>query len=281
MNGIVVALAATLALMVAVWAFGRWRWSAKTRRLLERLEAARRPAATGHFDIEELDGLPPPVARHLRQVLPDGVAIVRAVDVVHRGTFNLSQDGEQWRPFTSRQRVVTGRPGFVWDGRVAMLPGLAVRVHDAYVDGEGILEPAVLGLFTLARLHDSGEIARGELMRFLAEATWYPTALLPSQGVRWEAIDDRSARAILVDGEHTLAMTFEFGSDGLIAAVRVDRRGRMVDGRLVPTPWEGRFSNYQRRDGLLIPLDGDVAWLTPQGRQPYWRGRIVEIVYQR
>ena len=39
-------------------------------------------------------------------------------------------------------------------------------------------------------------------MRFFA--AWYPTALLPRQGVRWEAVDDRSARATLEEGDVTL-----------------------------------------------------------------------------
>lgn len=44
------------------------------------------------------------------------------------GTINLSalsSGSEQWKPFTSTQRAVTHRPGFLWHGRVAMLPGLA------------------------------------------------------------------------------------------------------------------------------------------------------------
>ena len=41
-------------------------------------------------------------------------------------------------------------------------------------------------------------MAEGELMRFLAEAAWYPTALLPSQGVRWQGADERSAFATLI-----------------------------------------------------------------------------------
>ncbi|MDI1259506.1 T6SS effector amidase Tae4 family protein [Aquabacterium sp.] len=32
-------------------------------------------------------------------------------------------------------------------------------------------------------------------MRYFAEMAWYPTALLPSQGLRREAVDDRSANA--------------------------------------------------------------------------------------
>ena len=78
-----------------------------------------------------------------------------------------------------------------------MAPGLNVLVHDAYIAGEEFLQADLLGLVTLADIRDTSEAAQGEQMRFLAEAAWYPTALLPSQGVRWEAIDDLSARATL------------------------------------------------------------------------------------
>ena len=110
----------------------------------------------------------------------------------HVGTFNTSEATPSWRPFTSQQWVVTKRPGFVWDGRVAMAPGIAVYVHDAYVAGTGILRPTIAGLYPLMHLRGDGEIATGELMRFFAEAAWYPTALLPSAGVEWTAVDDRS-----------------------------------------------------------------------------------------
>ena len=162
-----------------------------------------------------------------------------------------------------------------------MAPGLDVHVHDAYVGGEGVLEPAILGLVTLVKLRDRGEVARGELMRFMAEAAWYPTALLPSQGMQWEPIDASSARATLVDGAIRLSMTFHFGADGLLDTIRAEGRGRTVGDQVIHTPWEGRMSNYQRRDGLLIPLDGEVAWLTPEGRLPYWRGTITELRYDR
>lgn len=41
------------------------------------------------------------------------------------------------------------------------------------------------------------DLAEGEFMRFFAEAAWYPTALLPSQGVRWQAVDAHTASARL------------------------------------------------------------------------------------
>jgi hypothetical protein len=206
--------------------------------------------------------------------------MIEAVSVAHSGTFNMSETGEQWKPFTSTQRVVTQRPGFDWDGRIAIMPGLPVRVHDAYIAGEGLLHAALFGLVSLVNLHGTPEVAQGELMRFFAEAAWYPTALLPSQGVRWEAVDETSAKATLKDGEITLTMRFRFNENGLIESVRAEARGRIVGGEVIPTPWEGRWSHYELRDGMRIPLEGEVAWLLPEGPKPYWRGRITDIRYE-
>jgi hypothetical protein len=103
-------------------------------------------------------------------------------------------------------------------------------------------------------MRDAGEVAEGELMRFLAEAAWYPTALLPSQGVRWAARDDRSAQATLTEGDISITMQFTFDERGLVDTVRAEARGRTVDG--------------------------EVAWLPPEGAKPYWRGHITEIGYE-
>lgn len=281
MTWVLVGVAALVAAIVALRGWGAWRWQAATGELLAQLEASRQPIAPARFDAAELDALPAPVQRYFRAVLRDGAPIVAAVTVEHRGTFNLSEGGERWTPFTSTQHVVTRRPGFVWDARVATVPGVPVHVHDAYVAGTGILHPSIAGVFSLANLRGTRDVALGELMRFVAEAAWYPTALLPSQGVRWQALDERSARATLVDGDLALTLTFTFrAGDGLIESVRADARGRTVGGRVEPTPWEGRWSDHAERDGMVVPLTGEVAWLLPEGRRPYWRGTITALRYE-
>ena len=218
--------------------------------------------------------------RYFRAVLKEGQPIIAAVTVELAGTFNLSAADERWKPFISWQRVVTRRPGFLWDAQVSMLPGVAVRVHDGYIAGEGLLHAAVLGVFTVADLHGCGEIARGELMRFFAEAAWYPTALLPSQGMRWAAVDNRSANATIVDGQLTLTLLFRFNDAGLIDSFRAEARGAMVGKEMVMIPWEGRLSNYQARDGMMVPITGEVAWVRPEGRKPYFVGTVTSLIYE-
>ena len=246
---------------------------------MARVDAARTKPKPGYFDARDLDSLPLPVQRFFRTALSDSLPLITAASVEQAGTFNMGETSDQWKDFTAIQRVVTRRPGFVWDGRVALLPGLAVHVHDAYVQGEGLLRATIAGLMTVADLHGD-DVARGELMRFVAEAALYPTALLPSQSVLWEAVDQHSARATLVDGSISLTMAFTFGADGLIESVRADERGRLVEGQIVPTPWEGRWTDYRMMEGMRVPTTGEVAWLLPDRRKPYWRGRITKLSYE-
>jgi hypothetical protein len=284
---VAVATVALLAGYALLAAFGARRWKARTRAMIERLEEARVPMPPSRFDAaRDLDGLPPPVQRFFRAALADGTRHVAALRLEHRGTFNLAAEGpDRWIPFASTQRVTTRRPGFVWDASMSMAPGLSMRVHDAYIAGEGILHPAVLGLFALNGLRGSrpepGGVAHGEFMRFVAEAAWYPTALLPSQGARWTAVDERSAQVHLDDGAIgvSLLLRFDAGS-GLIDSVRAEARGRTVGERVVLTPWEGRWWDYAEHSSMKVPMSGEVAWSTPDGRRTYWRGRITALAYE-
>jgi hypothetical protein len=267
-------------------AYGEHRWAATMLALHGSLEAARtvgQPVGTQpptRYDARELEGLPAPVQRYFRAVLKDGQPIITAVTIDLSGTFNLSPSGEQWRSFTSHQRVATRRPGFLWDAKISMLPGVKVRVVDSYIAGHGLLHATVQGLYTMADLRGDGDIARGEFMRWFAEVPWYPTALLPSQGVRWEAVDDRSANATVVDGPLSLTLLFRFDEAGLIASFRAEARGGMVGGQMVMAPWEGSWSDYRLRDGVLVPSTGEVAWMRPEGRKPYFVGTVTALAFE-
>jgi len=92
-------------------------------------------------------------------------------------------------------------------------------------------------------------------------------------------VDDSTACATLADGETSVHADFHFvptGEIGLMTAMRY----RDVNGVGVLTPFEGVHGPFQRRNGMMVPSSSEVAWLLPEGRFPYWRGRPVEIRYR-
>lgn len=252
-------------------------WDRETGAVLDQLRRGQREAAPAVFSHEQLRGLPAPVVRYFEFALQPGQPMVRTARIEHRGEFRGALD-QPWSPFRSVQHFTVDPPGFVWDARIRMAPLTTVRVRDSYVAGEAGMLGSLAGLVTVVDGRRSASLNAGALHRHLMELAWLPTALLPGQGVRWEAIDDRSARAIIEDSGITLAVDVHFGERGEIVDVNAMRM-RDVDGVGVLTPFEGRFRSYVRVAGMMVPLEGEVAWILPEGRLDFWRGRITAAEY--
>ncbi|MGL5065255.1 MAG: DUF6920 family protein [Microcoleus sp.] len=282
MSKIIVVIFVIVAIsIVSAIALGKYRWHLDTEAARSNLEAARLPIKPLTFDSSEIANLPAPVQRYFQIALQEGQPLISTVKISHQGTFNMSETEEKWSPFTSTQLVICQRPGFDWNAQIAMIPGINIFVRDAYIAGEGILKASVSGIATVADVGGTPEAASGELMRFLAETAWYPTRLLPSQGIEWEAIDNSSVRATLKDNNTVVSLDFSFDETGAIATVSTQARPRTISGKMVLAPWQGRFWDWQQQDGMRIPKSGEVAWQLPDGSlKPYWRGSITNIVYE-
>lgn len=224
--------------------------------------------------------LPPPVARFLARSLPDGDVRIRFAEVTHEGSFQMGEGEEGWRPFRSTQFFRAYPPGFVWDARIGMAPLVSVRVRDGYVGGTGVMKGAVAALVTVVDAAPTPELAQGSLYRYLAEAAWFPTRLLPGAGLSWRAEDDSTAWATLEDRGHAVTLRFRFSPEGDITEVLAPDRAREVDGAYVPAPWVGRFDEHADLHGFRIPLSGQVSWVVADVEVPYWRGRVVEARYE-
>jgi hypothetical protein len=270
---------ALVAVLIAAIAFGTLLWNRATMRTVQRLHDRERVAARTEgrpFSPDELEGLPGPVARYFQFALTPGQAMVRRARIQQTG--EMAMRPGTWRSFAASEHFSVGAPGFVWDANIRISPLLPTYVRDGYVASEGVMYAALAGLVPVANQRGTPEMASGELLRYLAEAVWMPTALLPSSGVAWTAVSDSVAIAALTDGGTSVSLEVHFGERGEIVRVAAIRH-RDVHGTSVPTPWVGRFGEYRRVAGMMIPMSGDVEWVLPDGPSPYWRGRIVSAEY--
>jgi hypothetical protein len=232
------------------------------------------------YSQDDLADLPQPVRQYLSRVLTEGQPHVRSVRLEQVGQFRLGEADSPWKPLNATQTFSVDPPGFVWNARIRIVPLLSVRVLDKYWRGQGALRARLLSVIPIVDQGPNKEMNAGELLRYLAEAVWFPTAFLPGEGVEWEPIGESSARATLSHGDTEVSLIFHFNERDEVIRVTSESRYRNVDGSLEPTPWSGYFRNYQNRSGMLIPLDGEVEWNLQEGNLPYWRGHVTEIEHR-
>lgn len=231
-------------------------------------------APDGTFRHSDLDGLPAPVQRYLKRSLPDGYPLIRHVRLKQTGTLSTN-NGENWFPFRAVQYFTTQPPAFVWLARGWLMPLVWITTRDKYISGRGNMLVKPLSMITAADA--TGEaMDQGSLARYLAETMWFPTALLPSDHLHWEAIDDHNARVTLRDHHSEMTVTFTFNeADDVVQVEGV----RYRDGSATPQPWGGKALAYRSFDGVRIPSEVEVYWNGPEGYQPYYRGTITEVDY--
>ena len=77
-------------------------------------------SSPGKVDFATLATLPAPVARFFRFALRDGQPMIRSARVEQRGHFRTGDALSKWQPFAATAHFNAMRPGFVWDGQIAV-----------------------------------------------------------------------------------------------------------------------------------------------------------------
>ena len=228
----------------------------------------RRPGQAAAIDRGALDNLPPPVRRYIRKAIAARDRGIRTVRLRHGGTFRPSIEGS-WLPIRGEQYFTTSPPGFIWWGRVRLVPGVWIDARDRSIAGAGNMLVSAESTFTLAD-STGPQLDQGALLRLLGEMTWFPTALLDERYVRWSPIDDRQALAVLAVNRREVSGVFTFGPDDLPSTFSAERYRDVGKGEAVLTPFEGRTSDFREVNGMLVPYSMVAAWRI--------EGRFIEYV---
>jgi Family of unknown function (DUF6920) len=264
---------------VAYWV-GTARWNAVTVGMVDELNAAPSRQEAKAVSFKRLGSLPAPVLRYFRMALKDGQPLIRSARMTQRGEFLVAPKDNRWGPFEATQHFSADPPGFVWDARMRLSSLMDVRVRDAYLAGHGSMEARAAALVPVLEEEGKTELDAAALQRYLAEAIWFPTALLPRPGLTWKAVDTTRARATLTDSGVTVSLEFRFNEKGEITGVFSPGRYREEGGKFVLTPWIVTVRRYEERSGMRIPIEAEVSWRPPDGPQPYWKGKIVDARYE-
>jgi hypothetical protein len=258
-----------LAALAAVLAVRGWRFRAFVARQARTLWEQAPAPAEASCPLEEL---PPPVRRYLELAVGmERPAPMASIRLRHGGTFR--PDARLgWLPIRGEQYFATDPPGFLWWGRVRLLPGLWIDACDRSVAAVGNMHVWLASLVTLADASGPG-IDQGALLRLLAEMAWFPTALRDRRYVTWKPVAEDRAEATLRGPGRQASAVFHFGADGFPYKVTAERY-RDVGGQQILTAWSGELRDFRPEDGLLVPHELEAVWQLEDEPFPYARFRV-------
>ena len=199
--------------------------------------------------METGDRLPDPVRKYMRFALKEGIPVPGTARLVHGGRFKTSLDGG-WADIRGEEYFLCSKPGFLWRG---FLTGASAV--DRYVGGSGSLS---IYLFSVVKIMEGKGPAydQGELLRWLGEALWFPTALFYCDGVEWRDAGNDRAELVLKDGGLEVSYQVFFAPDGKITRVEAMR---YMNGKRMEK-WVGRCSEWAEVSGMMIPRRIEGGW---------------------
>ena len=246
---------------------------------IEKLSLISKNTSNNQFYFDQIKNLPAPVQRYMEYSLNEGQHSISNVKLKHEGVFRQNEN-QKWMPIKGEEYFSTEQPGLIWIGKIQLLPFIWLTGLDEFIEGKGNFKIKLMSLLTIADSPQGKELDEGELMRWLGEAPLFPTALLPSNYLKWEEIDLNCARAVVNYAGLTVNLTFYFNERGEITKMEGDRY-RSISDSYVKERWVGYYSNYTKIENMMIPMVLEVAWNTQSGNFSYAKFNIKEILYDR
>ncbi|MFQ6083015.1 MAG: DUF6544 family protein [Candidatus Aminicenantia bacterium] len=267
-----------LAAMVVFIAISGYSFSKKVEEEINELtkDVSETPAKI--FAYDNLEGLPELVQRYLKYSLSDEQEHIRFVRLKQTGEFRMKAN-QDWKPIEAEQYFTTENPAFVWQAKLKLAPFMWVGTRDMYYRGKRSM---LIKLFSAITVVDvtGKELDVSSLLRFLSEAPWFPTALLPSNYLEWIEIDSNLARAVISDHGYTASAVFTFNDQGEIIKLVTNDRYREVDGEYFKEQWTTYYRNYQEVNGVKIPTEEEAEWNLPDGNFTYGKFKVEIISYK-
>ena len=265
-----------ITVIIASLSVGIAMFGQQVEKEVKRLYANSKDISEAHYSVNQITNLPEPVQRYFKYSLQENQNYISFVKLKHEGTFRQSQ-GQGWIPMVGQEYFTTENPGFVWIGKMKPYPLLWIDGKDEFIDGKGNFQIKLLSLFTVADTKGK-ESDESELLRWLAETPWFPTALLPSKYLHWESVNSSSAKAVVEYGKIKSTVVFSFNEQGQIIKLNADRY-RTVNNTFSKDKWVGYYRDYTKVNDVMIPKEIEAAWNFSSGEFSYAKFKITDIKY--
>jgi len=235
-------------------ALSAWRWTDKKADQAVRAGlVSHQPPAPAVFAPAMVDGLPAPAQRFLRFAIATGTPLYTVAEISMQGKFSLGSKAEPNHMPMQAEQILAVPYGFIWKVRAG--DAVWLTGSDGATDEISWSRFWLFGIIPVARAGNNEDHARAAFGRYVAEAVfWTPAALLPGDNVRWEPIDDSTARVIVNHSGLEQAVDVSVEPDGRPRKIVFQRWSNANLAKVFQLqPFGGYLSDFKDFGGFRLP----------------------------
>lgn len=201
---------------------------------------------------------------------------VSNIYLIQKLQLKLKPEQKNWNNGTAEQYFTIQPPAFNWNINTEINSMLNVVGRDKFEDGKGEMIIKLLSIIPVAEAKNNEKVNQATLQRYLAEILWFPSASL-SQYIKWESIDDYSARATMEYKGTKGSGEFHFDKNGNFKKFVTMRYKDVNDTE--PTKWVVTATKIGERNGIKIPVECEASWELESGTFTWLKLKITDIQY--
>lgn len=202
------------------------------------------------FDPAMVQGLPEPAQRYFLYTIRTGAPLHHAVEMVMGGELGLGNKAKpNYRPMSAHQ-ILAPPHGLIW--KLASGP---ISGSDGLTSQTSWTRFWLFGVIPIVRAGGNADHRRSAFGRVVAEgAFWAPASLLPSDRVKWEAVGQNCARAVVQFGKLRQEVDITVAADGQPIHVVIQRWSNENPNReFREQPFGGYLSGFKGFGGYRLP----------------------------
>ncbi len=230
------------------------------------------------FIHSQIQNEPKLIQKFYKKVVDDSSPIPNFITLNQSGEIK-TEENSNWLKIKSTEYFTSQKPNLLWDAEIGNSKFFWIEIVDSYLRRKG---NTLIKINSSVTIGDSWgiEIDKSNLFKYLSEAVYFPTSLLPSKNLKWNILDSNIAEIKFTDDKTSVVAKLFFNNDGTISNIETLDKFRPMNDNYKESLFTIYFSNYKKYNSFLIPTYCEVEWDLENGKFKFGKFKIDNIKYE-
>lgn len=263
-------------LLSVVASYGEFSFNNLLKNDMSEIMLASVPLQAGILTETASNQLPEPVRKWLFSTGAVGKTHIYAGWIDQKARIKMKPGQKKWYRAHAVQYTDLNTPAFIWSVDMALYKLLRIKGIDKFNKGKGSMLIKLNGLLPIVN-EQGDKLDQGTIQRYLGEMVWFPTLAI-SPYIKWEQVDEHSARAVMSYKGTTGSGTFYFNEAGDFVKFTAMRYMENKPNAK-QLKWVLTTDEYAVFEGIKVPSKMNASWELDDGCWTWLELEIVNIKY--